>query len=217
MDTQPTETTALKRQPAAKSDELPQLSAKHVGPTDQLSQVKLQRAAGATVPSDLKPGAVTCERLAKLAKITPLCEDFSTTLSTAAFLALLSKQNDFKNRCEASTLGTQFISSSVAEVEGEREKLADREKTVAAVKTASRGCKKKRTTAADKRVVALEAELAKAIAVHERLGDVAARSQANVNEAQARFQCLSICLGKDKHEKNWRVLTWKALKTSLQD
>lgn len=54
---------------AAKSVDVLQLSAKNVELADELSHVKLQSAAGATVSNDLKSVAGACERHAKRAKL----------------------------------------------------------------------------------------------------------------------------------------------------
>lgn len=61
----------------------------------------------------------------------------------------------------------------------------DRMKTDATAKTAPKGCGKKRATAADRRVIALEAELADAKAAHVRRVDVFERSDADATNAQA--------------------------------
>lgn len=174
---------------------LSQLSAKHVEQADELGRVKWQNTAGDTVSDDLKTGTRACERPAKRVKMTCLCKDFSTTPSTAAFQAVLAGQDDFKNHCEALKPENQCIHGLAAETMKLQERIADSDMTDSAAKTTSKGCGKKRATAASRRGVLLEAELAKAKAAHVRLVEFAARSELGAIEARADSQISWIRLG----------------------
>lgn len=129
----------LQEQLAAKDTELSHLSAKHGELNNELRRVRLKHTAVTTVSDDLKLVAGACERPAKRARKTQLCEEFSTTPLAAVFLALLTKGHGFKNLCEALLLENQCFPGLAAEVKELREKLAAREKIYATAKTASKG------------------------------------------------------------------------------
>lgn len=75
-----------------------------------------------------------------------------------------------------------------AEAKELREKLADRENVDAASKSAPKRRGKKRATAAEKRMAALNTELADAKALHLQIVEVATRSTADANKARADSQ-----------------------------
>lgn len=75
-----------------------------------------------------------------------------------------------------------------AEANELQEVLANREKSDAASKTASKGCEKKRATTSDKRVATLETGLPNVKALHSRLVKVATRSEEDASKAQTSLQ-----------------------------
>lgn len=81
-----------------------------------------------------------------------------------------------------------------------KEKLSNREKADAAAKATSKGRGKKGATAANKRTVALKAELADAGAAHARLVHISARSKADANEKRADLKGLKTCFADVEQE-----------------
>lgn len=118
-----------------------------------------------------------CERDAKRAEMTHQCKSSSPTPSTAAFLALLLELNAFKNRCEALSFETQCITGLASKSKELQKKMALLKETKAAAKTAFIDRGKRRDTAANERVVALQAELAEAKDSNARLVNNLARSE----------------------------------------
>lgn len=100
IDAQTVKIKELQERLAVVSAELSQLSAIHGKLTDDLSRVKSQRAADATVSYDQKSIAGVHERLIRRAKMTRKWEESSTTLLIATFLVLLVQWDVHKNRCE---------------------------------------------------------------------------------------------------------------------
>lgn len=163
------EITKLQKRLATKSAQLAQSLEKIGELNDELSREKLQHAPKATVLEHLRSVAETCERPVKRVKVSQLCENSSSTSSTVAFLALLSEKDDFKPCRKALALKNQCIHGLAAEAKDSWMKFADREKTNATAKTTTKDRGRKRTTAAARPVVALEAELAESKAAHARL------------------------------------------------
>lgn len=155
----------LQVQLMAKSAKLLELCAENGKLGDKLSHAKAQNTGGGTVSDDLESVAGSCERPLRREKAARLCENPSTTPSTAVFSALLGEKEDYKNRCETSLVENHCIPGLAAEVKKLRKKLAECEKTDAASKSAPKR-RKKRATAASRRLVALVAELPNARAAH---------------------------------------------------
>lgn len=105
--------------------------------------MKSQSAAGATALDGRKWVVGACERPPKRAKMTRQFEDSSTTASKAAILALLAKQADWKNRCEAVALENQCIFMLAAEAIKLGENLAGSGKADIAASTIFKVPKKK--------------------------------------------------------------------------
>lgn len=144
-----TEMTAVQKQLADKSANLLKLSANHVKVIDNWRCLKLQSMARITVSGDLKLVATACKLPDKLAEVTRWCKDYFATTSTAAFPALLSKPDDLKIGCEASTLKDQRMLGLVVETKELYEKVAEHWKTKAAAKTTSTGRGEKLKATAD--------------------------------------------------------------------
>lgn len=78
--------------------------------------------------------------------------------------------------------------------------MVDLDQTEAAAKTALNDCGKECASARSKWMVTREAVLPEAKAVHVKVVDTLARSEADANEKQADFRSLTICLDKVEQE-----------------
>lgn len=179
---------------------LSQLSAKHDDPTSELGRVKTQYVAGATVSDGLKSVAGACSKPAKRAKMTCQCKESSTTPLKALFLALLAERDDFENCSGTLTIENQCIPGLAAETKRAREKLAGYKISYLVAKSFQSGRGKKRTAPVKKRVVAIEAELAEAKAVHARPVGISAQSGADASLTRADLEFLKDRPGKGKQE-----------------
>lgn len=144
--------------------------------------------------------AKACERPAKPVKMTRQSRDSSTTPSTAAFLALHAKPEDFKNCCKVLALENQCIPELAARAKELQERMDDREDTDTAAETTTKGHEKKRTIAPREWVVVLEAELTEANAANVQPVGVASRFEADAKEARANLQGLKMLLSKGEQE-----------------
>lgn len=117
--------------------------------------------------------AGTCERSAKRGEMTRSCRESFTKPFTAKFLAPLTESGGHKTRLEALALENQCTLGVAAVTKKLQKKLTDREKTDATAKATPKGRRRKRATAAYKRVDTLELEPAKAKIALARLVRIA--------------------------------------------
>lgn len=75
------------------------------------------------------------------------------------------------------------------------EKLSDCEKTDATLKTTLKDCKRRRATAAHKRLIAPEAEYADTKAGHTRLVEVSSRVEKHVVKTQTDLESFKVRFG----------------------
>lgn len=128
---------------------------------DEVSHVESHSAARYSVSIDLKSVVGVFEHSVNRANVNHWCQNCSAIPTAAAFFSLLPRQDGFKNCYETLTFDYQGISELPHEIREIRLKMVEHEKTDAASETTIKSHKKKRATAANKLVVALEAQLAK--------------------------------------------------------
>lgn len=182
--------------------------------TNELSRVRVQHAAGTAVSDDLMLITGARERLAKLSKMTRLYKESSTTHLTAPFLTPPTERNDLKNRFEPFTLENQCALGQTAEAKELGKKLADPKRTDKTAKITLKGRKRKRPTAANNLLIALEAELADAKATHAPLVIISARSVTDAAMARADLENCKYVLSKLSKCQNWKDSTYMTLESS---
>lgn len=118
--------------------------------------------------------------------MTRSCDESFVTLitpSTAAFSALLAEQDSLTTRYEGLTLESRCIPRLATEAKELWQKRSNHEKTNVTVRAAPKGHGQKHATAGNKRVGALEIELADTETAHARLVGVFARSELDTTKA----------------------------------
>lgn len=150
---------------------------------EELSSSKTQNATEGTVWNDPKSLTGNCERPSKCAEVSPPCKESSSRPTMAAFSALLAERDDYKNCCGTLSADSQYILELAAEAIKLREKLAKREKDDAMSETTPKG-RRKRATAANKRVAVLKTKLFCVKILHSQLVEMATGSETDSNRAR---------------------------------
>lgn len=84
-----------------------------------------------------------------------------------------------------------------------REMLADRVKIDATASTTLKSHWRKHATTADKRMAALEVELAEENAAHAKLVDISAQTKADATKAQAGLRVQRYALAESSRREKW--------------
>lgn len=160
-----------------KDEELITLYEQQNKTTAEFALLRTQSANKTAETTESGPVALESERPARREKVVCGSGSDVSAPSTAAYSALLSERDEFRNRCEALILKYQCTLGLEEEAEQLRAKVADLEKTNASAKdTLVRGKREKRSTVAERLVNALVAELKEARDAHKRRNEAAEES-----------------------------------------